>query len=120
MFRRMLLLILAAASGAAAAAGIAAAAGPSWQYSVTPSYRLEVRDKFGDLEQYDATFTVSDGKSGWHKTIHVKGDAWGSALFPDDFEGDSFANFNNVRYKWQATVAGKVVASGSFKLAAPP
>ena len=115
-----LISMLAAALGVLVVAGSEAAPAVSWQESVSPSYRIGIRDKFGDLGQYDATFIVSDGKHDWTKTIHVRNDDWGFVLFPDDFEDGTFANFNNVKYKWRATVNGKVVISGRFTLVRPP
>jgi len=100
--------------------GGAAAARVEWQESVAPLYRIGIRDKFGDLGRYDATFAVTDGRHTWRKTIRVKNDDWGFVLFPDDFEDGTFANFNNVPYKWQATVKGRVVTKGRFTLARPP
>jgi hypothetical protein len=120
MARRALFSILAAALGILVVAGSEAAPAVSWQESVAPSYRIGIRDKFGDLGQYDATFIVSDGKHDWTKTIHVRDGDWGFVLFPDDFEDSTFANFNNVKYKWRATVNGKAVISGRFTLVRPP
>ncbi|HKO06446.1 MAG TPA: hypothetical protein VJ487_01935 [Alphaproteobacteria bacterium] len=120
MVRRALFSMLVAALGILVVAGSEAAPAVSWQESVSPSYRIGIRDKFGDLGQYDASFIVSDGKHDWTKTIHVRNDDWGFVLFPDDFEDGTFANFNNVKYRWRATVNGKAVISGRFTLVRPP
>jgi len=114
------LTLLIAGGAGIARPPAAAAAKIEWQESVTPSYRIGIRDKFGELGEYDVSFTVTDGKNTWNATVHVKNDEWGFALFPDEFKGDAFANFNKVTYRWVAKVKGKVVGSGRFTLVAPP
>lgn len=57
-----------------------------WEYSISPDYVLSVRDKWGDLEEYEAKFIVRNQKIAFVKTIEVSDDKWGKLKFPEDFE----------------------------------
>ncbi|HLJ56848.1 MAG TPA: hypothetical protein VKT77_17545 [Chthonomonadaceae bacterium] len=86
--------------------------GVSWQLSEAPQMQMGVRDKFGTLGGYDATFTVTSAR-GEHtrKTVHVRGDEFKYVLFPENFP-----NYieEKGRFSWTCTVRGRVVVHGAF------
>ena len=104
---------------------VAAAAAPpatgrqQWQWSESPSVRLGVRDKYGDLGGYEATLVVTAERTGqrWERKIRVEGDNFGSLNFPDDFAAFDWAQ-HATRFNWACAVGGKVVTRGRFVLAA--
>jgi len=57
-----------------------------WQKSISPDYELSIRDKWGDLSEYDAKFVVRNQKIAFTKVIHVVDDNWGTLKFPEDFD----------------------------------
>ena len=84
----------------------------SWQLSETPQMEMGVRDKFGTLGGYVATFVVRGPKQQKAKTtVHVKGDEFKSVRFPEDFPG--YVETNG-KFKWVCLVQGKAVVSGAF------
>jgi hypothetical protein len=110
-------MLVAGRAGAHAPAriGIRAAqepAGVSWQLSEAPQMQMGVRDKFGTLNGYDATFTVTSAR-GEHtkKAVHVNGSDFKYVLFPEDFP-----NYieEKGRFSWTCTVRGRIVAHGAF------
>ena len=105
----------------ALAAGVAAAPARQvhWQWSEAPSIRLGVRDKNDDLHGYEATFVVTAERTGkrWEQKLRVEGDNFGYLNFPDDFAAFDWAT-HATRFKWAATVGGRVVVHGRFVLAA--
>jgi hypothetical protein len=89
-----------------------------WQWSERPSVRLSVRDKFGNLGGYEATFVVTESPTGrrYEKTINVEGDEFGSVDFPGDFPVDDHG-YRGKTYTWQCLVGKEVVRRGRFILA---
>lgn len=49
------------------------ALGADWQWSVAPLVQLGVRDKYGELINYEATFFVTDGVNVWWRKTKVDG-----------------------------------------------
>ena len=85
---------------------------PVWQLSESAVARMGVRDKFGSLGGYDATFIVMGPQNKkTKKTVHVKGDEFKEVSFPDDFP--NYLELNG-HFKWTCQVNGKVVVSGEF------
>ena len=85
---------------------------PVWQESEAAFVQLGVRDKFGTLGSYQATFVViGPNKGRWQKKIVVKNDNFGMVYFPDDF--DTWEQPGT--YNWKCLVHGKVVANGTFR-----
>ncbi len=84
----------------------------TWQSSESVSVKLGVRDKYGELESYEALFVVTgpDGKQ-YKAEKHVSGDEWGFCYFPDDF--DTYAKPG--KYSWECIVGGEVVLNGDFE-----
>jgi hypothetical protein len=78
-----------------------------------------VRDKYGDLGGYEATFVVSEAPTGrkYRKTIRVEGDQFGDVEFPGDFAVNDYS-FRGKTYRWECLVGGEVVLKGRFLLAA--
>jgi hypothetical protein len=86
---------------------------PSWQEADGAIVELGIRDKYGDLGKYTATFIINapDGKQ--HKVIkNVVGSDWGEAVFPKDFGSVYLQNGN---YTYKKMVGNKVVGTGSFQ-----
>jgi hypothetical protein len=83
-----------------------------WQLSESAVARMGVRDKFGSLNGYDATFVVTGPQNKkTKKTVHVKVDEFKEVSFPDDFP--NYLELNG-HFKWTCVVNGKVVVSGEF------
>ena len=83
---------------------------PVWQLSESAVARMGVRDKFGALGGYDATFIVTGPQNKkTKKTVHVKGDEFKEVSFPDDFP-----NYLELKghFKWACQVNGKTVVNG--------
>ena len=92
--------------------------GPTWQYSETASVTLSIRDKYGVLGGYEATFVVHtpDGLK-LMKTVAVQGDEMGEVSFPDDFRSPGqYVDIRAGRYRWECLVKGEVVTKGSFSV----
>lgn len=89
-----------------------------WQWSESPSVRLGVRDKNGDLGGYEAEFVVTAARTGkqWRQKIKVEGDNFGYLNFPDEFAAFDWAT-HATRFDWACTVRGRVVVKGKFVLA---
>lgn len=91
---------------------------PTWQYSETASVNLTIRDKYGVLGGYEATFVVHtpDGLK-LMKTVAVEGDEMGEVSFPDDFRSPAqYVDIRAGRYRWECVVGGEVVTKGSFSV----
>lgn len=91
---------------------------PTWQYSKTASVHLTIRDKYGVLGEYEATFTVTtpDGLK-LIKTVKVQGDELGEVTFPDDFRTPTqYVDIRAGRYRWECVVRGEVVTKGNFSI----
>ena len=86
--------------------------GVNWQWSEGVAVQLSVRDKYGTLGSYKATFLVvaPDGKQ-YEVEKDVSNDEWSDTFFPSDFG----ALEKPGQYKWQCVVDGDVVASGKFE-----
>lgn len=85
---------------------------PTWQQSEAMQVQLGVRSKFGTTP-YEAEFIIHDENGGKFKAKKsVKGDAWGYAIYPDDFSTTAQPG----SYKWKCMVSGKEVSSGKFKI----
>jgi hypothetical protein len=85
---------------------------PVWQLSESAVARMGVRDKFGALGGYDATFIVTGPQNKkTKKTVHVKGDEFKEVSFPDDFP-----NYLELKgsFTWVCMVNGKPVVNGAF------
>jgi hypothetical protein len=85
----------------------------TWQQSSSSCVRLAIRDKFGTLGKYAATFLVHapDGKQ--HAcSRQVTEDGWGQVFFPDDFP--AWWDYPSGHYVWTGQVAGKTVVHGGF------
>jgi len=94
---------------------------PIWQQSEGVAARLGVRDKFGELRAYSATFSVKNNNGlEWKKTILVSSDQWGYVYFPVDFTKRIESHIDPRKYpkpgeySWECTVKGKVISSGRF------
>lgn len=84
---------------------------PSWQMSEGVSVQLGVRDKYGNLGEYKATFLVKDEKGGEYKTTKiVKNDEFSFVYFPEDFK----VNAKPGLYHWRCIVNGEEIAKGRF------
>jgi hypothetical protein len=83
----------------------------NWQYSVTPSVQLGVRDKFGEKGSYNAVFhvTMPDRKT-VRATRKVSAAGFGYVTFPQDFNAD----VPTGRYTWRCVVGGEVAVQGRF------
>ncbi len=83
----------------------------NWQYSITPSIQLGVRDKFGEKGSYTAVFNVTmpDRKT-VRTTRKVSADGFGYVTFPQDFNAD----VPTGRYTWRCVVGGEVAVQGRF------
>lgn len=91
---------------------------PTWQYSETASITLSIRDKYGVLGGYEATFVVHtpDGLK-LMKTVAVQGDEMGEVAFPDDFRSPGqYVDIRAGRYRWECLVRGEVVTKGNFSV----
>jgi hypothetical protein len=92
----------------------------SWQSSESVSVQLTVRDKYGTLGNYEATFIVytPDGYR-LTKSVSVRGDDEGAVTFPQDFTVPSryIGGVRGGRYRWECIVLGKAVVGGSFTVA---
>lgn len=91
---------------------------PTWQYSETASITLTIRDKYGVLGEYEATFTVTTpGGLKLVKVVKVQGDELGEVTFPDDFRTPTqYVDLRAGRYRWECVVGGEVVTKGSFSV----
>lgn len=85
---------------------------PAWQQSQDATFELGVRDKYGELKEYDAVFIVKIHGKEYKATRHVKGDGFSMVYFPKDFKATSVPG----KYAWECLVGGKVVATGDFKI----
>ncbi|MDA3839298.1 MAG: hypothetical protein PF574_10000 [Candidatus Delongbacteria bacterium] len=92
---------------------IAFAQESSWQQSETINIQLGVRDKNSNLEEYKATFKVTETTTEKvvETTITVTADQWGFVNFPEDFGVDALKG----DYDWACTVADKIVTYGKFE-----
>lgn len=86
----------------------------TWQYVITPDFEFGIKDKWGELEHYEAKFVVANPRTAFVKEIEVNGDEWGKLLFPSEFiqtrgkfNPDSLTNFD-----WYIEVKNKIVAEG--------
>ena len=60
--------------------------GKPYVYTARGSIKIGVRDKFGAMGGYSATFVVTGPNNRAYKeVVKVAGDDWGYATFPDDF-----------------------------------
>jgi len=84
-----------------------------WQHSTAPTVKLGIREKWGTIPNYKATFLV-EGPEGLSltATIQVRDSMSGYVTFPDDFERNWAPD---GAYKWSATVNGKQVVFGRFE-----
>src|SRR5438045_7379792 len=84
-----------------------------WQSSESPSVNLGVRDKYNVLGGYEATFIVTESRSGktYEKTISVEGDDFGEVRFPEGFRVIDL-NVQGKSFTWKCVVRGKVVLQG--------
>ncbi|KAG8526083.1 uncharacterized protein KY384_000075 [Bacidia gigantensis] len=84
-----------------------------WQSSVAVATQLGVRDKYGELGEYDARFfVIAPNGEKTERKIHVKNDHFGYVTFPDDFP--TYFDEEGI-YKWYCKVNGKRVVSGKFE-----
>ncbi|MEM7103300.1 MAG: hypothetical protein AAF502_09235 [Bacteroidota bacterium] len=93
----------------------------TWQTAVTDGTKLGVRDKYGELESYEATFVVwiMDKVKFTANPINVEGDAWGEVYWPFDFEdgaGQKLETFPPGYFKVEISVKGEIVARTDFKM----
>lgn len=86
--------------------------GATWQQSQDGTIELGVRDKFGELKNYDAEFIVKGNGKKYQIIKHIKGDEFGTVYFPKDFKTTGIPG----KYTWKCTVNNKEVASGDFKI----
>jgi hypothetical protein len=88
-----------------------------WQSSTAERVKLGIRDKYGVLGSFQATFhVIAPDKGEYTKTITVPNNdgQFGYVLFPDDF--GSQAGAKPGVYKWFTVVNGKQVMSGQFEV----
>jgi len=83
-----------------------------WQQSTAINVQLGIREKFGNLKQYEASFIVTDAKGKEFKlTKKIKSDEWQFVYFPEDFNTDGGKGI----YRWKGTVNDKTVIHGKFE-----
>ena len=86
--------------------------GKPYVYTASGSIKIGVRDKFGAMGGYSATFVVTAPNSRAYKElVKVSGDDWGYATFPDDFNASSLRRgiwSVKIYVKSQLVVAFKV------------
>ena len=64
--------------------------GKPYVYTASGSMKIGVRDKFGAMGGYSATFVVTMPNNRVYKElVKVAGDDWGYATFPDDFKASA-------------------------------
>ena len=64
--------------------------GKPYAYTASGSIELGVRDKYAEMGGYTATFAVTDSSNRTYKhEVSVKGDDWGNATFPDNFNASA-------------------------------
>lgn len=88
----------------------------AWQQSTSPSIRMGVKGKEGQVEAYDALFTVStlDYPNGriWHEIKkRVAAGQFSYLYFPEDLHVKALPG----KYEWTCTVGNEVVARGQFE-----
>jgi hypothetical protein len=86
--------------------------GKPYAYTASGSIKIGVRDKFGVVGRYSATFVVTDpNNNAYKKLVKVAGDDWGYATFPDNFNTSALRPGNysvKIYVKNQLVVAFKV------------
>lgn len=88
----------------------------TWQTSVDDSQRgvvtLGLRDKWGTLGRFTATFVVRQGRTSYTGRMASTGDEWAYIDFPSQFGGGRPASGT---YRVTFYVSGVVVGSDSFQ-----
>lgn len=88
----------------------------TWQTSVDDSQRgvvtLGLRDKWGTLGRFTATFVVRQGRNSYTGRMASTGDEWAYIDFPSQFPGRQPPAGS---YKVTFYVSGVVVGSDSFR-----
>jgi len=83
-----------------------------WQQSTAINVQLGIREKFGNLKNYEAIFIVTDSKGKEYKlTKKIQSDEWQFVYFPEDFNTDGGKGI----YRWKGVVDGKTVIHGKFE-----
>ena len=91
--------------------GNSASAEPTWQSSTSTTVQLGVRDKYGSIGKYTATFIVTDpDKKEFTTSITVKNDDFGYVTFPSDFK----TYMKTGKFTWKCVVGGKAIFNGEF------
>lgn len=83
-----------------------------WQYSVSNSIRLGVRQLQGKSDSKVATFTVTgEDKKQYSAQTTINGEVYGYVEFPQGF---GISSPSEGKYYWTCKIDGKIVTRGNF------
>ena len=87
--------------------------GKPYAYTASGNMKIGVRDKYGAMGGYTASFVVTTpNNKSFKQSVKVAGDDWGYASFPDDFNASGLAS---GIYSVKIYVRSQVVVSFKVK-----